>query len=543
MKKVFNVDLILYNGRVSTMDPRNPEAEAIAVNGGSIAAVGSSEDVLSMKTPAAMLVNLEKARVVPGFNDSHLHILNYAVMSGQCDLTGSGSVGEIVSRMRRHIEAGKIPAGKWVAGKHWNQDIMEGGKFPSRVDLDDISKEHPIVCIRTCFHVVSANTRAMELLGLCGSIGACARSDGPIGEEEIKTGVFKESAAEFILRSMALSSADDVRGYLVKAGRDLVRNGVTSIQSDDFSEAKNYEDVISAYAGLARDGQLPFRACQQRRLPGGGDIGDFLNEHHDLSGAEGFYKLGPVKLMADGSLGARTAYLSRPYNDCPSASGVSIYSQEELDYLIARTHEARQSAAIHCIGDGAAYMAMRGIRRAGEKGNFGARHGIVHCQITDASLLRMFAELDVLAYIQPIFLNSDLHIVENRVGRDLAATSYNFKTMADTGVHISLGTDCPVESLNPLPNIYSAVTRKDLEGNPVDGFLPEQRMTVEEAVYAYTAGSAYCSGEENVKGMIKEKYMADMAVLTDDIFEIDPDGIKDAKVRMTVLNGKIVWGG
>jgi predicted amidohydrolase YtcJ len=245
--------------------------------------------------------------------------------------------------------------------------------------------------------------------------------------------------------------------------------------------------------------------------------------------------------MADGSLGARTAYLSRPYADAPSTRGIATYSQEELDHLIRRSHEAGQDAAVHCIGDGAAYMAMGSIRRAKAMKKNGSRHGIVHCQITDAPLLGMFRELNVTAYVQPIFLRVDLHVVESRVGKALAETSYNFKTLVDLGVNVSLGTDCPVEGLNPLPNIYSAVTRKDLGGNPQGGFYSGQCLTVGEAVYAYTAGSAYCSREERVKGKIREGYMADIAVLSDDIFEIDPNGIKDARVDMTILDGKIVW--
>ncbi|MDR1965629.1 MAG: amidohydrolase [Synergistaceae bacterium] len=541
------MDLILYNGKIRTMDRMKPEASAVAVKGGVIAAVGASKDVLSLKTPETMLADMGGARVVPGFNDSHLHILNYAIMSDQCDLTGSASISEIEARMRRHIEAKRIPKNGWVVGKHWDQEILAERRFPTRDDLDAISSEHPVICIRICFHIACANTKALEMLGFLGGggenpgNGANLQGGAAIGSEEISTGIFKESAAESLLEALAQPSAVEIGKYLAVAGHELAQNGITSVQSDDFSDAKNYGDVNSAYVELARNGRLLFRACQQRRLPKGCGIDDFLNNRCDLSGAEGFYKLGPVKLMADGSLGARTAYLSKPYNDDPSTKGVAIYSQEELDHLVCRSHEAGQDVAVHCIGDGAAYMAMGSIRKAREMKGFDARHGIVHCQITDAPLLEMFGELGVMAYVQPIFLNVDLHVVESRVGHALASTSYNFKTMADMGVNVSFGTDCPVEGLSPLNNIYSAVTRKDLCGNPPGGFCPSQRMTVGEAVYAYTAGSAYCSREERVKGMISEGYMADMAVLSEDIFEMDPDGIKDAKVNMTVLNGKIVW--
>ncbi|MDR1472826.1 MAG: amidohydrolase [Synergistaceae bacterium] len=541
------MDLILRNGKISTMDRKKPEVSAVAVDGGLVAARGTSEEIMALKTRDTDVVDLGGARVVPGFNDSHLHILNYAVLNEECDLRGFRSVGEIVSRMKRHIGEKRIPKGNWVIGTQWNQELFAEKKFPTRDDLDAVSREHPAVCIRACFHVVCVNTRTLEMMGLCGggarSAAAPIRFRGAwaIGEKEVRTGIFAESAADAVFDAIAQTSPDEIAKYLAKVGLELTRHGITSLQSDDFPDAVNYEDVIAAYVGLARDGRLLFRVCQQRRPPDGCDLDDFLSEPHDLSGADGFYKLGPVKFVADGSLGARTAFLSRPYRDDPSTRGVAIHSQDELDYLVRRTHEAGQSAAIHCIGDAAAYMAMESIRKASEPKKFDARHGLVHCQITDAPLLKMFRELRVLAYVQPIFLDSDLHIVESRVGGSLAATSYNFKTMADTGVAMSLGTDCPAAPVNPMHNIYSAVTRKDLAGNPAGGFLPEQRMTVWEAVRAYTAVSAYCSREEDVKGTIERGRMADMAVLSDDIFEMDPDGIKDAGVDMTILGGRIVW--
>jgi predicted amidohydrolase YtcJ len=541
------MDLILCNGRISTMDRKKPEVSAVAVENGVIAATGATDDIMALKTRNTAVIDLEGARTVPGFNDSHLHILNYAVTSDECDLQGCGSIGEVVSRMRRHIDAKRIPKGGLVIGTQWNQEIFAEKRFPTRDDLDAISTEHPVVCIRVCFHVACVNTRMLEMMGVCG--GKDENGRGPvklrsgwaIGEKEINTGILAESAADAVFDAIALPSAEKIAKYLEKIGPELAQYGITSLQSDDFTDARNYEDVIAAYTDLARNGRLLFRACQQRRLPDGCDIDDFLNKRHDLTGVGGFYKLGPIKFMADGSLGARTAFLSHPYRDDPSTRGVSVHSQDKLDHLVSRSHEAGESVAIHCIGDAAAYMAVESIRKASKTKKFDARHGLVHCQITDAPLLEMFKELNLLAYVQPIFLDLDLHVLESRVGGDLASTSYGFKTMVDTGVIMSLGTDCPAAQINPLQNIYSAVTRKDLAGYPSQGFYPEQRMTVEEAVYAYTAVSAYCSREEDVKGTIAKNQMADMAVLSDDIFEMDPDGIKDVKVDMTILDGKVVW--
>lgn len=531
------MDTILYNGNIHTMDPGQPQVQALAIRDGQVAATGTSEEMLALAGRATRLIDLQGALAVPGFNDSHLHLLQHAVFSAQCDLFGTASIDEIIGRMRAHLAEKRTPKGKWVIGRHWNQDALREKRFPTRQDLDNVSKEHPVAAFRTCLHIAALNTKALELLGFLE-----APAPIPGGEFDVETGIFKEAATYRLLEAIQPASVAEIQAYLRLAGKELAQNGITSVQSDDFTFARRHEDVVAAYAGLARAGELDFRVYQQCRPPEGMPIEAFLAQAFDLSGCEHTYALGPVKLLADGSLGARTALLARPYHDDAGTRGMATYTQEALDDLVLAAHRAGRAVAVHAIGDGAIHMALDSIEKArAARPAPGIRHGIVHCQITDRPLLDRFAQGKILAYLQPIFLHADVHVANQRVGPKLAATSYAFKTMLAEGVPVSFGTDCPVEALDPMENLYCAVARKDLGGWPEGGFYPEERLTVDQALYAYTAGSAYCSGEEEVKGRLVPGQFADIAVLSEDIYTLPPDAIQDVTVTMTLMDGRVVW--
>lgn len=272
------------------------------------------------------------------------------------------------------------------------------------------------------------------------------------------------------------------------------------------------------------------------------DLEGFISEGYKDLNINNFYRIGPIKILADGSLGARSAAMRNPYVDAPDTSGILIHEGDALKKMVGIAHNAGYSVIIHCIGDKAIELATESFYSARKDNpNESLRHGIVHCQITDEDLLNRIKELNLLVYAQPIFLDYDLHIVEDRVGKELSSTSYNFGKLVKDGVHLSMGTDSPVEKFDPIPNIYCAVTRKDKNGQMTEGFYPEQCMTVEESIRAYTYESAYCSYEENVKGRIKQGYYADLVVLSDNIFEINPDNLLNVEVEMTIVDGLISY--
>jgi predicted amidohydrolase YtcJ len=539
------MDLILVNGKIHTMEKDCPWAEAVAIREGKFVKVGSNEEVLLLKAETTEVVDLGGRVLLPGFNDSHMHLLSFGSSLRKAQLGDAKSIDEIVERVREFINEKNIENGKWVSGRGWNHDYFDVEKrFPNRYDLDKISAEHPIVLTRACGHVCVVNSRAMEIAGVTKETDQVEGGHFDLDENGEPLGIFREKALSLIYDSMPGTNLEDVKAMIRYAAAYANSKGLTSVQTDDFDQVSGigYRDVIRAYNELKEGGELTLRIYEQCLFPGVQGVREFINDGYSTGHGDAFFKIGPLKILADGSLGARTAALCEPYADDTSTSGILIYSQQEIDEMVELAHNSGTHVAIHCIGDKTMYQAFESIEKVlRKKPRENHRHSIVHCQITDEVLLNKYSELDVIAHIQPIFLHYDLHMVEERIGRERAKKTYAFKTMLEKGVHIALGTDCPVEPLDVMPNIYCAVTRQDLKGYPEEGWLSQEKLTVEEAVYNYTLGSAYASFEEDIKGSISEGKLADMVVLSEDIFAIEPSRIKDVEVEMTFLGGKIVY--
>lgn len=539
------MDLILTNGKVVTMDSSNPIAEAVAVKNGKFTKVGTNDEVLSLKTKDTKVIDLNNKLLVPGFNDAHLHLLNYGYSLQMVDLAGSRSIEEIINRTKDFISKNDIATSEWVKGKSWNHEFFTSEKrFPNRYDLDKISKDHPICLTRACLHVTVVNSKALELIGVDKNTPQPEGGHFDIDENGEPLGIFRENARYLVYDNIADPGVDEIKEMIIAASESALSQGITSVQTDDFEAlpGKNFENVLRAYKELDREGKLPIRIYEQCLLPHIDRLNNFLERGYRTGQGNEFFKIGPLKLLGDGSLGARTAYMCEPYADDPSTSGIPVFTQDELDKLVARAHDAGMQVAIHSIGDKIMYMAFDSIKKAQEKNpKDDSRHGIVHCQITDETLLNRFKELDAIAYIQPIFTSTDLGIVEDRIGKERTEKSYVWKTFFDKGIHVAFSSDCPVEPLDVLPGIYAAVTRENLEGYPEGGWMPEQKISVAEALYAFTLGAAYASFEEDIKGSITEGKLADMTVLSEDIYNIDPHKIKDVKVEMTFVGGKLSY--
>lgn len=537
--------LILINGNVHTMDDSVPYAEGIAARNGRIIAVGSSGDVLRFKTDESEIIDLGGRMVVPGFNDTHMHLLNFGASLGMVDLGGCRSIEDIVTTVKRTIDEKGIKVGKWVRGRGWNHDYFTAEKrFPTRYDLDRISTAHPIAVTRACGHICVVNSKALEICGINRNTEQVEGGKFDLDQSGEPLGIFRENALSLIFDRMPSPAAEEVKSMLRAAIAYANSRGLTSVQTDDFSHVPDYDFrmVIDSYRQLERSGELTLRVNEQCLLPEIHILKDFLQAGYVTGWGDELFRLGPLKLLSDGSLGARTAALCEPYSDDPSTSGILVYTQPQIDELVRTAHDAGMQIAVHAIGDRAMYMALKALEKALKRNpRKDHRHGIVHCQITDEALLQKFKELNVFAYIQPIFLHYDLHMVEDRIGEKRMEKTYAFKTLLDEGVHIGFGTDCPVEALDTMPSIYCAVTRKDLNGYPDGGWLPDQKLTVEEAVRCYTAEGAWASFEEDGKGSITCGKLADMVVLDRDIFAIEPDEIKDAQVDMTILGGRVVY--
>ncbi|MCY6369182.1 amidohydrolase [Clostridium ganghwense] len=538
------MDVILMNGKIITMDVTTPECEAVAFKGGRIVKVGNNEEILSLKSDNTEIIDLERNMVVPGFNDSHMHLLNYGYALQKIDLTYSNSIEDLIEKGKAFLDNKKIQKGKWILGRGWNQDDFNEKRFPTKYDLDKISTQYPICYTRTCGHAAIVNSKALEIAGITKETAQVegGKFDLDINGEPL--GIFRENALELIYSKIPTPTIEEIKDMILTAAKEAVKDGITSIQTDDFEAMpdKNFQKVIRAYKELKESGELPIRIYQQCLLPEIDKLKEFLKLGYKTGEGDEYFKFGPIKLLCDGSLGARTAYMTQPYADDETTCGIYYYSQEDLEEMVVTAHDRGMQIAVHCIGDKAMYMAIDSFEKALQKSYVkDHRHGIIHCQITDEILLDKFKKLNLIAYIQPIFLDYDLHIVEERVGKNRAKTTYNWKGMVDRGIHIACGSDCPVESFNIMKNIYSAVTRKDLNGYPKEGWLPEQRLTVYEALYGFTLGAAFASFEENIKGTITPRKLADMVVLSKNIFEINFNEIKDVEVLMTFIGGKLVY--
>lgn len=539
----------IQNAKIATMDSANPLAESAVVVGGFFAFVGSLQNAEAYlqehPCPDISVLDCGGEFLMPGFNDSHMHYLHYAKSKSSVDLTGCTALSEVILRMRRGFEQSYRPdSGLWLIGEGWNQDYFTDEKrFPTADDLNEITTEYPLLIMRSCFHIGVLNQKAMELYGISADtasrFGACVETDA----RGIPNGVVKEEVLDDIKSFLPAPSAQQLMDLLVDTQADLFRNGITSVQSDDlkYMPADSVYTILSLLREAGETGRLRLRIAEQALLPQKSELDQFLYEKGiDDSYGNRTFKISCIKLLADGSLGARTALMRKPYHDAPDTKGLAVYDQASLDALVLEAHKNNIAVAIHAIGDGAIELCLNAFARARQEYPYlHPRHGIVHCQITDAKQLRRFKELDVLAYIQPIFLDYDIHIVTDRVGRELASTSYAWKTYIDSGVHTAFGTDCPVESFRPLPGIYCAVTRCDLKGN--GPFLAEQRLTREQALYGYTAAGAYASHDEAVKGKIKAGMYADFITLDTDLLTCPAEALLHANVTRTYIDGTCVY--
>ncbi len=538
--------LWIKNADILTMDRRRPRAQSAVVAEGAFAFVGTAAETEEFlrRHPQPELQQLDCGgqQLLPGFNDSHMHWLHYVKARMGADLRGCRSLKAVLEEMARFLREEFDPqSGLWLMGEGWNQDFFTDEKrFPNRADLDGISREIPIFIMRTCYHIGALNTPALAALGLTEQTAEWGDFLERDGQGRL-TGVVKEALLDAIKSRIPTPDERELARRMAREQVRLFEKGVTSVQSDDFLYAPRPYELMEELLRLSRQGTLQLRIGEQAVLPAWEDMDRFFDQER-LGGGFGDrrVKYTCIKLLADGSLGARTAYLLRPYADAPETCGLPIYRQEELTRLVCRAHGHNMAVAIHAIGDGAVQMCQNAIRQARDTMPwYRPRHGIVHCQITEQAQVRAFRELELIAYVQPVFLDYDIHIVKERVGQALADTSYAFRDYMEEGVCTAFGTDCPVEDFDPMRGIYCAVTRRDLQGR--GPYRPEQAVTRRQALYAYTAAGAYASRDEDWKGRIAPGFVADFITVDHDLLTCPAREILQTRVTRTFIDGIPVW--
>ncbi len=530
-----HADTILVGGKVWTGNPDQPEAQALAIADGKVAAVGSDAEVRRWAGPSTIVIALQGRRVVPGFNDAHVHFFDGGQGLASVQLRDASSPE--IFRDRIGAYADTLDKGRWVLNGNWDHERWTPAELPTRQLIDAVTPDNPVFINRLDGHMALANTLALKLAGITRDTpdppgGSIVRDAS--GEP---TGVLKDAAMNAVYAVIPEADATEISDALHAAMRYANENGVTSVQDMSASPA-----ILRAYQQLLADGELTVRVygaqplSRWERLADAGIAADFGGD---------MLRIGVLKGFADGSLGSTTALFFEPYLDEPGTSGLPSDEMVDAEAMLADmlgADAAGLQLAIHAIGDkaNAAILDMFAevARRNGPRDR---RLRIEHAQhFRMSDIPRMHAQ-GVIASMQPYHAIDDGRWAEKRIGAERAKGTYAFRSLLDAGAVLAFGSDWYVAPMEPLMGIYGAVTRRTLDGAHPDGWVPEQKIGVADAVRAYTAGSAYAEGQEAVKGTLEPGKLADLVVLSQDIFAIDPTTIDKVRVDTTILGGRVVY--
>ena len=537
-----NMDRIFYNGQIETVDPQYPRVSAVAVKNGIVMAVGSDEEIKALAGPATDMVDLKGAFMCPGLIDSHMHLLLLSNKLRRTDIGVAKTFKECMDIMAKAAEE-KKGTDAWAMGIGFNQDDWtDCNEVPTRLDLDKACGDVPAYIERACGHIATLNTKAMELMGMLHEKEGESPYKLRYFPDGTPNGVLCEDTVRLVEEYFPVPTVPEMKELILMGARYIASKGLAGVHSDDLNlvvPVKDMPVILQAYKELSEADELPIRVHQQCRMLNLPMIEKFCSEYKVRTKWGKNFTIGDIKIMGDGSLGAHTAVLRGEYKNAPQDHGIPLHDDEELYAMFRVAHNAGYPIVVHVIGDGAMDQVVNGyelVMNENPKPNM--RHSIIHCQIMDEAQQDRFVKLNLLAYAQPVFVRYDSQIVDDCVGSELAKTSYNWRRYIDLGVHMSGGSDCPVEDCDPLANLYYAVTRMGMDGKP---WYPENAVTMEEALRMFTIEGAYSAFEEAERGSITIGKYADFTVLDKNIMENPPEELLKTKVLMTVVNGKTVF--
>lgn len=532
-----SADLIITNAKIWTVDKTRPNADALAVLGERIVAVGSAAEVDAWHGPQTKVLDAQGKLLLPGFNDAHVHFVDGGDHLQEVQLKDAATPEEFARRIGERAKS--TPKGEWVTGGDWDEQKWSPPSLPAKELIDPVTPSTPVWVNRYDGHESLANSVTLRLAGIT------AKTPDPPGGEIVHdaqgnpTGVLKDAAQDLVVKVMPPMTPAHRMRAIHQAMDHAASVGVTSVQDMNPS----YDDV-KAYSELEEKGALSVRIYAAPLETGWRDQAKIGIRH---AFGTPLLRMGAVKGYADGSLGSETAYFFDPYTDAPGKHGLlsdEMHPVSAMQQRLRGADAAGLQLCVHAIGDRAISMTLdifTQIEKANGKRD--RRWRIEHSQHMAAKDFARYARLGVIASVQPYHAIDDGRWAESRIGPDRIKRTYAFRTFLDNGVHLAFGTDWSVAPLSPMWTIYAAVTRATLDGKNPDGWIPEQKLTVAEAIEAYTMGSAYAEFQEKEKGSITPGKLADFVILSDDIFKIPPAAIRNVKIEATFLGGKLVYGG
>ncbi|MGA2991199.1 MAG: amidohydrolase [Candidatus Korobacteraceae bacterium] len=541
--------LVLLNGKIWTGQPHSSHgnnatpafAEAVSVANGRFVAAGSNQQIKASAGRNTRVIDLRGCMAMPGFIDSHVHFIFGSLQISQVDLKNAPDEAEFTRRIAHKARA--LGPGKWILGGSWDETNWPGAKPPTHWMIDPVTAENPVCVQRSDGHQVLANSLALKLAGITKHTpdppaGVIVR-DSSTGEP---TGILKDTAVAAVERMVPRPSREEFEATFRAGLAGAARCGVTSVHDmylgRYWSPNGSMADQIELLRRAEAEGWLscrfyvlaPLEDCRQSEQA----------EVRNASGS-GYLRLGAVKGFADGSTGSRTAWMHEDFTDQPGYFGLSRYSRADMESMVRNADAAGLQIAVHAIGDRANTEMLDVFEKVGGAGGAARRFRIEHAQHVRPREFARFARLEVVASMQPYHAADDGRWLQDRIGLERCRTSFAWRSMLDAGVPLAFGTDWPIAPLDPLLGIWAAVTRQTLDGKHPGGWIPEQRLTLEEALRAYTQGGAYAEFQENNKGEIAAGKLADMVVLSADLFGIPANQIRDERVILTIVGGKVVY--
>ena len=550
---VLRVSLILVNGKIFTADAHGTIVQAVAIEGERIVAVGTNEQITAT-FESKHVIDLKGRLVTPGFNDAHLHFVAGGLSLMRVQLVGAQSLAEAKRRIAEKVK--ELPPGAWILGRGWDHTLW-GGQWPTKQDLDEVAPNNPVFVQRVDGHTSWANTLALKRANITRDTKAPEGGEIRHDANGEPTGILHETAAGLVARVVPEPSRAERMQAIERALAEARRYGITSIQdfSLPYENVALYRELLAADKLTVRiatwqDFELPVAELQRQRA----EFASFKIDPFRI-------RLTMLKGYVDGTLGSHTAAMLAPFADDPHNSGIPRHAPEELTRMTVERAQAGFQIGFHAIGDRANHMALDAFEAA--KKSFGIfaespvaiernkgggtyvqyvpRHRVEHAQVVAPSDFARFRDLGVIASMQPSHAISDKRWAQERLGEYRVMGAYAWHTMMSYGVHVPFGTDWPVEPINPYLGLYAAVTRQSTDGQPVGGWWPEERITIQDAIRNYTAESAYASFEENDKGQIAPHMLADLTVHTRDLLTIPPAEILQTEAAITILGGRIVY--
>jgi predicted amidohydrolase YtcJ len=516
-------------------------AQALAVKGDRILAVGTNSEIQKHKGKNTRVIDLGGRFVMPGFNDAHLHLSGGGFTKMQVDLTGTNSLTEMKQRIADHARS--TPPHEWILGRGWDHTKWTEQVLPTRHDLDSVTGDHPAIFGRVDGHIAIANSAALKLAGIDRNTKAPAGGAIDHDASGEPTGILRESAWSLVNAKIPALSPAQVRKAMELALADAAQWGLTSVQSQ-LLDNREWQDFLVC-EDLEREGKLTARVTMW--LPFDLPLATIQQWRAYHPATDPMLHTGMLKGYMDGSLGSHTAAMREPFSDEPANKGLAEWDQSKLNQMAQERAAAGFQLGFHAIGDRAADMALEAFSAAQrylhEHDSVSAhrepRYRIEHDQVIEPDQFAKYKALGVIASVQPNHLLTDMNWAEKNIGPERAKTSYPWRSFLDNGVVLAFGTDYPVEPLTPFRGIYAAVTRKNEEGTRE--YYPGQKLTIDEALEAYTTGSAYADFAERDKGQLKPGMLADFVVLDRDLTKIPPHEILGTKVLRTVVSGKTVY--